>query len=181
LGLDKSNVRQVVHFELPGSIEAYFQEIGRGGRDGQPTFCTLLFDQDDIATQMEFIKWSNPDAAFIERVYRLIERYPDKVKAGRYDYLREEMNYYNRRDFRVETAVGLLESMELVEKWTIKQPFQMDGDYKSAQELRLKGQHMKLLDLVRWAQSEECRMQIIYKYFGNTDAQPCGVCDNCKG
>ena len=54
----------VLHADLPGSMEAYYQEIGRAGRDGKPSRCELLYDQRDLATQMEFMRWSNPDADF---------------------------------------------------------------------------------------------------------------------
>ena len=166
LGVDKSDIRQVIHFELPGSLEAYFQEIGRGGRDGKETLCSLLYDDDDIATQMDFLKWSNPEAEFIGRVFRLIERHPEKIQAEGYDYLRGELNFYNRRDFRVETAVGLLRTRDLLKDWEVIGEFNLEEWDPELRLERSKKQNQKLLELVQWVKSEdENRLEAIYEYF----------------
>src|SRR5678815_3424669 len=54
LGVDKANIRTVLHYHVPGSLEAYAQEAGRGGRDGKPARCVLLFSPDDVAIQEYF-------------------------------------------------------------------------------------------------------------------------------
>jgi ATP-dependent DNA helicase RecQ len=63
MGIDKADVRVVAHYEIPGSIEAYYQEAGRAGRDGKPGRCTLLFNYADVATQEFFIKKSAEESA----------------------------------------------------------------------------------------------------------------------
>lgn len=181
LGVDKPDVRLVMHVEVPGSIEAYFQEIGRAGRDGAPAQCALLYDQEDVSIQMEFVKWSNPDAAFIKRVFELIERNPERVRQEGTEFLREQMNFYNKRDFRVETAVNLLRSWGALEEW------QTTGENGEAfvlsdedREQRRRRQNEKLLSMVRFIGIESCRMQYIQKYFSEKDSGPCGICDNCQ-
>jgi ATP-dependent DNA helicase RecQ len=74
MGIDKSDIRFVIHAEVPSSIESYYQEIGRAGRDGNDSLCLLLYNQEDLYTQMEFIKWSNPDANFYSALYDILKR-----------------------------------------------------------------------------------------------------------
>ncbi len=185
MGVDKPNIRWVDHAEIPGSIESYYQEIGRGGRDGQKSFTHLFYDPDDITIQMDFIKWSNPDPEFLRRCFQLLKRFPDKFRQEGFNFLRGEMHFYNKRDFRVETAVNLLEHWGFIE-WeednrgilTIEEPtgVLMQDDLHSK---RVKGQNTKLLQMVQLAKSEECRKKIIYQYFGH-ETKECGFCDNCE-
>lgn len=73
MGVDKPDLRYIVHGQIPASIEAYHQEVGRAGRDGEDSICELLYCQDDLAIQQEFIRWQNPSADFLMAVMSAIE------------------------------------------------------------------------------------------------------------
>jgi RecQ family ATP-dependent DNA helicase len=72
MGIDKADIRFVIHYHLPGSIEAYYQEIGRAGRDGLPATCVLLFNYADKRTQDYFIEGSYPPPEIIAKVYEAL-------------------------------------------------------------------------------------------------------------
>ena len=78
MGVDKSNVRLVIHYAMPGTLEAYYQEAGRGGRDGQPSRCILLHAFPDRFTHEFFIKSALPDRAVVEQVHRRCLREADR-------------------------------------------------------------------------------------------------------
>ncbi|MEN0058066.1 MAG: RecQ family ATP-dependent DNA helicase [Bdellovibrio sp.] len=187
LGIDKDNVRLLIHVETPSSLESYFQEVGRAGRDGEKSFCHLLYDQDDISIQMEFLKWSHPEADFIRKIYQLIEEKRMQVDQGGFDFLREQMNFRNRRDFRSEAAVSILErwgclvpSEDPFPYACVRAPSPEQFAEENGVEI-LKAQNTKLLKMVQWAtQDSSCRLNKVYEYFGHIHQQPCGLCDVCQ-
>ncbi|MFP5520476.1 MAG: RecQ family ATP-dependent DNA helicase [Bdellovibrionia bacterium] len=186
LGIDKADVRVVIHAETPGSLEAYFQEVGRAGRDGKESRCVLLYDPDDVSIQMEFLKWSHPEENYIRRIYELI-RQRGRLDQDKFDFLREQLSFKNKHDYRPEAAVAILE------RWGCIQRDDMPFPYRAVEEptaenflaedsqLLLKSQNTKLLEMVQFAQMQEgCRLQRIYTYFGHPTEEPCGVCDLCS-
>lgn len=156
LGVNKPDIRAVLHFELPQSIEAYFQEVGRAGRDGKPSVAEVFYDPDDVSIHMDFLKWNHPEPDFIYSLYQYITDYPQRYVQEGADFLREKLNFYNKRDFRAETALNLLRRWDLLEdsagKVVIKDLAELkkipDMD-KSLYEKRKKSSQMRLLDLVQ--------------------------------
>lgn len=185
LGVDKSDIRLVIHAEVPGSLEAYYQEVGRAGRDGAPSHCHLFFDEDDLTIQMDFIKWANPDAGFYVRLYNLLQRNPARVEAEGLDYLRQELNFYNSRDFRLETALNMLERWGSIEFSDDYRKIQVVGELPSVAtddegaRKRLQSGQMRLFKMTEWVRTKNCRAVEVYKYFDFEETRPCGICDNC--
>ncbi len=186
LGIDKPDVRLVMHAEMPGSMEAYYQEIGRAGRDGEAADVVALFDGDDVSIQRDFLKWATPEPAFVASVHRLIERHELRARQEGYEFLRSQMNFYNRRDFRVETSVALLERWGVLEglrprDWRIvgEIPQEFLDEARDREARARRERKLLMLESYMAEAPRECRWTSVAREFGESGREACGVCDAC--
>ena len=193
MGIDRSDVRFVAHFELPGSVEAYYQEAGRAGRDGEAAYCELFFNYADTRTQEFFIEGSNPGYANICKVYQFLQNDADKDYEIRRTLDQISAGAEMKNGMATGSALVTLARGGYIERFDIPgqrmkgtrltKPHVLTRDLaldKVALEEKEKRDRQKLDAMVQMCYSRQCRQQAILEYFGEEDAETCGTCDICN-
>jgi ATP-dependent DNA helicase RecQ len=194
MGIDRPDLRFVAHFEIPGSIEAYYQEAGRAGRDGELAECELLFNYADTRVQEFFIDGSNPSVELLRRLYLLLCHLanetgevvvPIKDLAARLDS--------DNNDMAIRSALTILDRHSIIDRYDIParrvrgirllqrdlRPLDLPIDVRGLQE-KEKRDREKLKAVVAYAYGRECRQKMILRYFGDPELTNCGACDQCS-
>ncbi len=185
LGIDKPNIRFVVHFDLPGSIEAYTQEAGRAGRDGVPSHCVLLYRMSDTRVQNYFLTGKYPDIEDVQKVFGTLELFAAQRGGVSMTDLRKILQLPLTK---LKVILALLKKGGFIEsagrsKYGLTEAARKNRHLVlnlASYETKKSYDQSKLAMMLQYAETTSCRRRFILNYFGEDyDLLNCGACDNC--
>lgn len=187
MGVDKRDLRFVTHYNTPGSIEAYYQEVGRAGRDGLPSVCTLLFNYIDTRTHEFFIEGGYPEPDLVREVYDCLKG----VESEEVNLNAREIapRIGVRNEMAINAALVLLEKAGHIQRGQASNSgirmidrvsrFQLRVDWNDLANRRA-AEERKLREMLNFAYHEKCLRGFILRYFGDRKHAANCRCSNCQ-
>ncbi|HKB55627.1 MAG TPA: helicase-related protein, partial [Ramlibacter sp.] len=186
LGIDKPDIRFVLHYQMPSGLGAYYQEAGRAGRDGAPSACTLLFLRSDRAVQQFFLAGRYPTEDDAQALYATLQQPPPDGQPWTLALLQARLA---RPRSKLQVAVGQLRRHAIVSQsadgsLTVRRhalPAQALAVIMAAYRDK-RGQDREGLErMVFYAQTGQCRWRVLLDHLeGGSPFERCGHCDNCR-